>query len=1257
LRGQSADAVESRLEKLRYDMSHEVLPCDRWPLFNICMARFDPERTRLHLSFDGLILDGWSVFLLMREWAELYRDPSKDLAPLAISFRDYVLAEARQNESAGYHKDREYWIQRAATLPPAPALPVTQSFAALTEPRFVRRTMKIDAKTWARLKARATRAGLTPPGLLLAAYAEVLSLWSRNQHFTINVPRFNRQPFHPQASELIGEFASFTLLEVAQEAGGRFEERARKIQEQLWADLDHSLFSGVRVLRELAQKKQTMAGVTMPVVFTCFPQDRDKDASLATAPGELGNVTYSISQTSHVWLDNHVYEQGGDLVSDWDAVEALFPEGVNQEMLNAYQRLLYELDARESAWGQTPAQLSRHILPKAQVAQIKKGNTVETAIPQLSLGDLLCDQIQQSPDRPAIIADRTLTYAELDRLVTLVAHRLRSTGSGSNQPVALVTKKGWTKIVAALGIFFSAAACLPIDASTSEERFVRLLRHGNAAFGVTDSILNSEFPWPPEIQRLCIDRIESENDATSPKQQPQAEDPVWIGVEETDGSALCSVMATHAAMMNSIHQMNASLKLGPEDRLLALMALESGAALSGVFGLLAVGGTIILPADDRREDAAHWTALARQHRATVLCMDAPSAERLLEELERTPGALPGTLRCIVLSGDPAQSALTEALARQAPQARVIWVASASPAIPWNICYEISAIGPDKRMAAAGRPIGNSKHYILNELLADCPAGVTGELYCSGPGAPQALTGNGQPSSSRFARHPLTAERLYRTGKLGRFLQDGSIEYVAARKLANHQQDQDRRFDLSEIEMALRRHANIRSVEVRPDARGLTAHVALKTPGPGNSSELLEFLQRHLPDYMVPADLVISNAGESAQADSINPLGARGVSPATQTGGTNGCNHPSVEAEVQRLVRGVLKQECMDPDVSLLNYGANSIDMVKIGNQLEKQFGFRPRMDQLFRLQTISAISQFYSQRLAKETNTRAPERNSAENVTGLAGQKSLLDPAEREAFKATQPGIRRDLEARTYVQLEASEDEATLRTRYLERRSHRKFSLKPIPFDSFSRWLSHLSHLTIEKKPKYLYASPGGLYATQTYLHLKAGRVEGLTGGTYYYHPAEHRLVILQSGAELRREVHVPFVNAPIFDEAAFSLFFIAPLSAIAPTYGEQCMHFLTLEAGLMAHLLEMSAPSHGIGICQTGGLDFERIRNLFDLQKDHVFIHSLLGGSPMAQAAPVLGEVSVEDRPANRMGQLLDRIKDLSEEEVKALLRSNQPV
>jgi hypothetical protein len=309
LRGKAPDVVESHLHLVRNSMSHQVLKSDQWPLFELRATRLDDNFIRLHMSLDLLIADLYSIQILFKELLLLYNEPKTPLAPLELSFRDYVLAEANLRDSNLYKRSRNYWLSRLSTLPLAPELPLAKNPGSVTQPRFVRRSFRLEPQAWLRLKTRTSRAGLTPSGVMLAAYAEVLSSWSKNPRFCINLTLLNRLPLHPQVTDIVGDFTCVSLLEVNNSREDTFEEQARRLQGQLWRDMDYRYFSGVQVIRELTRGRSRASGATMPVVFTSTiglgtSSSSQDDFDLT----RLGKIIYSISQTPQVWLDHQVYE-------------------------------------------------------------------------------------------------------------------------------------------------------------------------------------------------------------------------------------------------------------------------------------------------------------------------------------------------------------------------------------------------------------------------------------------------------------------------------------------------------------------------------------------------------------------------------------------------------------------------------------------------------------------------------------------------------------------------------------------------------------------------------------------------------------------------------------------------------------------------------------------------------------------------------------------------------------------------------------
>lgn len=350
LRDLSPQEAEEQLLALRHQLSHQVMDDGQWPLFDVRLSRLPADgtgvqRTRIHLSLDFLISDAWSYFqVLIPDLVQLYEHPDEELPPLRLTFRDYVLGvRERLADSDVYRRSELYWLDRLDTLPPAPVLPARPDDQEKLPVRFDRRAHVLDSEAWDRVKARATEYGVTPSGLLAAIFAETLRAWSGQERFTINFPIFNRIPLHPDVPRLLGDTTT-TLLLAVEKADGTFVERAQALQEQLWADLEHRYFSGVQVLRALTQRRGTMIPA-MPIVMT----------SLAGHPprhfaASLGEAIYSLSQTPQVSIDFQVFEVAGELQFNWDFLPALFPDGLVEEMFDAYTRILHRLVDDPAAW-------------------------------------------------------------------------------------------------------------------------------------------------------------------------------------------------------------------------------------------------------------------------------------------------------------------------------------------------------------------------------------------------------------------------------------------------------------------------------------------------------------------------------------------------------------------------------------------------------------------------------------------------------------------------------------------------------------------------------------------------------------------------------------------------------------------------------------------------------------------------------------------------------------------------------------------
>ncbi|NME51143.1 KR domain-containing protein [Desulfovibrio piger] len=348
LRQSSPEEAAAHFERIRMEMSHEVLDVGRWPNFRVEVSLLPDDALRIHLSFDLILSDFHGISQMLAELSLIYNGQEDKLPVLDITFRDYRLAEERYRATGIYARDRDYWLARLDDLPAAPRLPLATSPAAIDRPVFSRRMTTLDKETWQRIKQRGDARGLAPTAVALATFAEVLGCWSEEKRFCINLTLFNRLPLHRQVNALVGEFTSNSLLAVDLTQGGSFETRAGRLWSRLWDDMEHRSFSGIRVLRELGRRRGTAAGI-MPVIFTSALSMESSSGTFAL--GQMGHEVYSISQTPQVWLDHQLFEVDGELRIVFDYVRDLFPDGMIDAMFEAYAEALRRLSRDDAAWG------------------------------------------------------------------------------------------------------------------------------------------------------------------------------------------------------------------------------------------------------------------------------------------------------------------------------------------------------------------------------------------------------------------------------------------------------------------------------------------------------------------------------------------------------------------------------------------------------------------------------------------------------------------------------------------------------------------------------------------------------------------------------------------------------------------------------------------------------------------------------------------------------------------------------------------
>jgi amino acid adenylation domain-containing protein len=573
--------------------------------------------------------------------------------------------------------------------------------------------------------------------------------------------------------------------------------------------------------------------------------------------GQLGKSVCAITQIPQAYLNCTVQEDRGTLTIHWDAVDEMFPPNLLDDMFQAYQSLLEQLAAEDSSWNRTLAENTRKLLPAKQARMLAEINDTAAPVSDQLLHTLFLKQVGERPDQIAVCTPaRRMSYAEVYSRACRIEEELLPRGLEPNQLVGIVMEKGWEQVVAVLGVLCAGGAYMPIDPELPPERQRYLIENGDVKVVLTQSSVLDRVSVPDEVEVLTVDQMEPhEGRPLVPRTRQKREDLAYVIYTSGSTGQPKGVMIDHCGAVNTVLDINQRFGIGPQDRVLAISRLNFDLSVYDIFGLLAAGGTVVMPAAEVVQDATHWVELVVSEKVTVWNTVPSLMGQLVEQAEQGK-AIGQSLRTILLSGDWIPVSLPGQIRQLLPKARIMSLGGATEASIWSILYPIEEeVDPKWKSIPYGKPMVNQTFSVLNEVQAPCPVWVPGQLYIGGIGLARGYWRDARKTHRSFIHHGASGQRLYRTGDWGRYLPDGNIEFLGREdsqvKLYGY------RIELGEIEAKLQEHRAIENcvVVVRedvPGAKHLVGYVIAKPGASVEATELREFLRAKLPEYMVPA---------------------------------------------------------------------------------------------------------------------------------------------------------------------------------------------------------------------------------------------------------------------------------------------------------------------------------------------------------------------------------------------------------------------
>ena len=944
------ESLEKALANTRNELANYVFDLQKGPLYHVEVSLLPEGEIRLHIGFDNLIFDGFSMFYVIQEWAKYYHNENLEKDNYHISFREYVIACQKLKQSEQYKRDSEYWQQEIQTLPPAPQLPI-KSVKEEKEGGFTRRSVKLSPVQWEGLKSFAKNNNITPVSMFLGIFTEVIKRWSKQPEFTLNLTQFRRLPLHPEVDELVGDFTTLNLLRIENEHGKNLKEKIQIIQKQLMTDLEHSLYSGIEVERVLANKWNDAQGSLMPIVFTSGLGGRELNED-----EWLGKLEYSASQTPQVWLDHQVMEINGGVILSWDAREDIFAKGVLDEMFSTYKKLLIALASDNSLFTKVCS-----VVPYIQSNERTMANMTASEIHLETLDELFLNQVQKTPKATALIWDEgSLSYEEL----YFKAKNLASKLLGEKGVVyGIYIEKSYQQIVAAIAILLSGGVYLPLDVHNPAERIKKIIKDAKVKSIVTSDKTDTK------ADEYGINKIKVTNEAIAyteiARSNNSPADLAYIIYTSGSTGTPKGVAINHKGAVNTILDVNERINLSTDDRLFGISSLNFDLSVYDIFGTLAVGGALYIPKEEDRKNPSVWGKIIKKYGVTVFNCVPTFLQMMTEYYKNHDSNEVKGLRCALLSGDWIPLDLYEDMQKISPKIKCYGLGGATEASIWSNWIEIPRqIPKDWESIPYGKPLKNQRYYVLNQNYEICPDYVSGMLYIAGDGLAVGYYNNPELTDKTFIWNEELGERLYATGDMGRYWQDGTLEFLGRKdkqvKINGY------RVELGEIESTVKLLPSIKeAVAVLWQEENKTvlamAYTLQNADITLSEDEVLKQLKQRVPEYMVPKllqkvdEFSLTANGKINRKDIMLKLQA--LSEVRKQSDSICMPETEIEKIVHDILAELIKVDKLPCDTHFFEIGGNSIIAIQVINKLNEQFACDLGMEILFEHPTIQEMAK------------------------------------------------------------------------------------------------------------------------------------------------------------------------------------------------------------------------------------------------------------------------------------------------------------
>ncbi|RKH48164.1 non-ribosomal peptide synthetase [Corallococcus sicarius] len=943
------DVAHAALEQGLREEALRPFDLARGPLLRVALRRLGPEAQVLSLNLHHIVSDGWSMGVLVRELTALYAAHASGqpprLAPLPVQYVDFAVWQRAWLKDEVLEHMMAWWRQQLSGVPPLLELPTDKPRPSIQSYRGAQVPVRLSATLTESLQALSQREGGTLFMGLVSAFQVLLSRYAGQEDITLGSPIAGRT--RQETEGLIGFFVNTLVLRTHVDPKATFRELLGRVRATTLAAYEHQ-DAPFEKLVEALQPRRSLSHSPLFQVLLALQNAPLQPVTLASGPG--GSAPLRLLpleqdfQTTQFDLTLDLARTPQGLHGTLSYRTDLFEPATIGRMVEHLRTLLEAAVARpDTRVGELP------LLTQGEREQLLvTWNQTQAEYPRdATIPRLFEAQARKTPDAVAVVSGKQrLTYREVEAKANQLAHRLRKLGVGPEIRVGLCVERTADVVVGTLGIMKAGGAYVPLDPSYPKERLGWLLEDARGPALVAHSHLLEALP-AFTAQAVCLDRDDAlaEESSAPPPTEAQPENVAYFIYTSGSTGRPKGVAVTHRNAVAFLTWAQATFEAEETKAVLAATSLNFDLSVFELFAPLMRGGSVVVV-----RDALHLAEEKLEAEVTLI-NTVPSAMAQLVKL----GAVPPSVRVVNLAGE----ALPETLAKQVygvPTVRKLYNLYGPSE---DTTYSTGSLVGREEVPNIGRPLANTRAYVLDAYLQPVPVGVAGELYLAGEGQTRGYLLRPELTAERFLPevHGPAGSRMYRTGDRVRYRADGVLEYLG--RVDFQVKVRGFRIELGEVEAALRQHKAVKDAVVVAKGDGadkrLVAYVAAKAGATPEAESLKADLRQRLPEYMVPGTVVVLDA---------LPLNANGKverkalpePEAQQPGGTYEAPRTALEAKLAAIWSDVLHVPRVGVKDDFFALGGHSLLATQVVSRVRTETGTELPLRALFEAPTIAALA-------------------------------------------------------------------------------------------------------------------------------------------------------------------------------------------------------------------------------------------------------------------------------------------------------------